>query len=46
MRGLGAHLNCEVISIPDAGHDPWLEAPDEFVAMLRGGVETQTQPDS
>jgi pimeloyl-ACP methyl ester carboxylesterase len=28
LRRLGTRLKCEVIIIPGAGHDPWLEAPD------------------
>jgi pimeloyl-ACP methyl ester carboxylesterase len=43
LRRLGASLNCEVVIIPDAGHDPWLEAPDRFGAVLRASVERQTQ---
>ena len=43
LRRLGARLSCEVIIIPDAGHDPWLEAPDQFGAALRAAVERQTQ---
>jgi pimeloyl-ACP methyl ester carboxylesterase len=43
LRRLGAHLNCEVIIIPNAGHDPWLEAPDQFTAALRAAVKRQTQ---
>ncbi len=43
LRRLGARLNCEVIIIPDAGHDPWLEAPDHFGAALRTAVEQHTQ---
>jgi pimeloyl-ACP methyl ester carboxylesterase len=42
LRRLGTSLNCEVIIIPDAGHDPWLEAPDQFSAALRMAVERQT----
>ncbi|MGW0537604.1 alpha/beta fold hydrolase [Streptomyces sp. NPDC003032] len=38
---LGAQLNCEVIIIPDAGHDPWLEAPELFGATLRAAVKRQ-----
>jgi proline iminopeptidase len=42
LRHLGARLNCEVIIIPDAGHEPWLEAPDQFGAVLRAAVRRQT----
>jgi pimeloyl-ACP methyl ester carboxylesterase len=41
LRRLGTQLDCEVVVIPDAGHDPWLEAPAEFAAALRAGVEKQ-----
>lgn len=43
LRRLGARLNREVVIIPGAGHDPWLEAPDQFGAVLRAAVERQTQ---
>ncbi|MFI6816138.1 alpha/beta fold hydrolase [Nonomuraea sp. NPDC050328] len=43
LRRLGTRLNCEVIIIPNAGHHPWLEAPDQFGAALRAAVEAQTQ---
>lgn len=43
LRRLGARLNCEVIIIPNAGHNPWLEAPDQFGAALRAAVERQPQ---
>ena len=43
LRRLGACLNCEVIIIPNAGHDPWLEAPDQFGAALRAAAKRQTQ---
>ncbi len=38
LRRLGARLDCEVVIIPDAGHDPWLEAPDQFSAAPRTAV--------
>jgi pimeloyl-ACP methyl ester carboxylesterase len=41
LRRLGARLNCEVIIIPGAGHDPWLEAPGRFGAVLRAVVNRQ-----
>ncbi len=44
LRRLGARLNCEVIIVPDAGHEPWLEAPGHFAAVLRAAVQRQTQP--
>ncbi|MGH7121075.1 MAG: alpha/beta fold hydrolase [Acetobacteraceae bacterium] len=43
LRRIGAHLNCGVVIIPGAGHDPWMEAPDQFGAVLRAAVERQTQ---
>jgi pimeloyl-ACP methyl ester carboxylesterase len=43
LRRLGARLNCEVIIIPDAGHNPWLDAPGEFAAALRAAVKSQTR---
>ncbi|HEY1641428.1 MAG TPA: alpha/beta hydrolase [Streptosporangiaceae bacterium] len=43
LRRLGARLNCEVVIVPDAGHDPWLEAPGHFGAALCAAVERQTQ---
>lgn len=43
LRRLGAGLHCEVIIIPDAGHEPWLEAPDQFTAALRAKAERQTR---
>jgi proline iminopeptidase len=43
LRRLGARLNCEVIIIPDSGHEPWLEAPDLFAAALRAAANRQTQ---
>jgi len=41
LRRLAARLNREAILIPDAGYDPWLEAPDQFGAALRTAVERQ-----
>lgn len=43
LRRLGTQLGCEVIIIPGAGHDPWLEAPDQFGAALRAAVQRQTK---
>jgi len=42
LRRLGADLNCEVIIIPDAGHDPWLETPGQFAAALRAAAKRQS----
>jgi pimeloyl-ACP methyl ester carboxylesterase len=43
LRRLGARLNCEVIIIPGAGHNPWLDAPGKFTAALRAAVRRQTR---
>jgi proline iminopeptidase len=43
LRDLGTRLDCEVVMIDGAGHQPWLEAPEEFAATLRGCVERQTR---
>ncbi|MDI6105120.1 alpha/beta hydrolase [Actinoplanes sp. NEAU-A12] len=43
LRRLGARLDCEVVIIPNAGHFPWLEAPDLFTAALRAAVKRQTR---
>jgi pimeloyl-ACP methyl ester carboxylesterase len=43
LRRLGAGLSCEVIIIPDAGHEPWLEAPGQFAAALRAAANRQTR---
>jgi proline iminopeptidase len=43
LRRLRARLNCEVIIIPNAGHEPWLEAPGQFTAALRAAVKRQTR---
>lgn len=42
LQRLGERINCQVVIIPDAGHDPWLEAPDQFGAALRAAVTRQT----
>lgn len=42
LRRLGKRLDREVVIVPDAGHNPWLEAPDRFGAALRMAVDTQT----
>ncbi|TYB62303.1 alpha/beta hydrolase [Nonomuraea sp. PA05] len=39
LRRLGARLGCQVAIIPDAGHHPWLEAPDRFRELFRAAVE-------
>lgn len=39
LRRHGREVNCEVVIIPNAGHDPWLEAPDLFAAALRSAVQ-------
>jgi len=38
LRRLGGRLGCEVVLISNAGHQPWLEAPDQFAAVLRTAV--------
>lgn len=43
LRRLGARLDREVVIIPDAGHNPWLEAPDQFGTAVRAAVERQTR---
>jgi proline iminopeptidase len=43
LRDLGTRLGCEVVMIDGAGHQPWLEAPEEFAAALRGCVQQQTR---
>jgi proline iminopeptidase len=44
LRRLGIRLDCDVTIIPDAGHLPWLEAPDQFGAALRAAVERAAAP--
>jgi proline iminopeptidase len=41
LRRLGTRLNCEVVIVPNAGHYPWLEAPDLFTAAFRAAVKRQ-----
>ncbi|MEU8319679.1 alpha/beta hydrolase [Nonomuraea sp. NPDC048881] len=43
LRRLGTRLSCETIIIPNAGHHPWLDAPDQFGVALRAAVARQTQ---
>lgn len=43
LRRLGAQLRCEVVIIPNAGHHPWLEAPERFGAALRAAVARQSR---
>ncbi|MFI6392818.1 alpha/beta fold hydrolase [Nonomuraea sp. NPDC050540] len=45
LRRLGTRLSCEVVIIPNAGHHPWLEAPDRFGAAFRAAAERQTRRD-
>ena len=45
LRRLGARLNCEVTIIPNAGHEPWLEAPGRFARALRAAVQRQARTD-
>jgi pimeloyl-ACP methyl ester carboxylesterase len=46
LRRLATRIDCEAIIIPEAGHLPWLEAPEQFGAALRASVERQTRPTS
>lgn len=39
LRRLAHQLDCAVTLIPDAGHSPWLEAPDLFRSALRAAVD-------
>ncbi|MFV2114611.1 alpha/beta fold hydrolase [Micromonospora sp. LOL_025] len=41
LRRLGTRLDCEVVIVPNAGHYPWLEAPDLFTAAFRAAVKRQ-----
>jgi len=43
LRRAGLRLGCEVVIIPDAGHHPWLEAPDRFAAAFRAAVSRAIQ---
>jgi pimeloyl-ACP methyl ester carboxylesterase len=43
LRRLGARLDCEVVIIPNAGHDLWREAPVQFASELRAAAKRQTQ---
>lgn len=43
LRRLGTRLGCEVVIVPNAGHFPWLEAPDQFSLALRAAVLRQTR---
>lgn len=42
LRRLGARLDCEVAIISEAGHSPWLEAPEQFRVAVRAAVGRQT----
>jgi pimeloyl-ACP methyl ester carboxylesterase len=42
LRRFGALVDREVIIIPDAGHEPWREAPERFARAFRAAVEQQT----
>ncbi|MEV4636217.1 alpha/beta hydrolase [Actinoplanes sp. NPDC049548] len=44
LRRLGASLDCEVVIIPNAGHFPWREAPDQFRTSFRAAVKRQIGP--
>lgn len=43
LQRLGTRLDCETIIIPNAGHYPWLDAPDQFCVAFRAAVERQAQ---
>ncbi|HEX3778699.1 MAG TPA: alpha/beta hydrolase [Pseudonocardiaceae bacterium] len=43
LRRLGTRLGCEVVIVPNAGHHPWLETPDQFAAAIRAALRRQTQ---
>ncbi|WP_250006671.1 alpha/beta fold hydrolase [Actinoplanes sp. M2I2] len=43
LKQLAARLKCKVVLIPDAGHHPWLEAPDQFATTFRAAVANQTR---
>lgn len=44
LHTLADRLDCGVITILDAGHEPWLEKPDEFQAALRSAVKATQIP--
>lgn len=41
LRQLAAQLNCEATIIPAAGHQPWLEKPEQFRTALRRVLQRQ-----
>ncbi|GAA3236720.1 pyrimidine utilization protein D [Nonomuraea helvata] len=41
LRRLATRLGCEAVIVPNAGHHPWLDAPDRFGAALRAAVVRQ-----
>jgi len=43
LQRLGLRLDCEVVIVPDAGHFPWLEAPEQFSAVFRNALERPAQ---
>ncbi|WP_433222491.1 alpha/beta fold hydrolase [Dactylosporangium sp. CS-047395] len=40
---LGRQLACATVIIPDAGHHPWLEAPEQFRSALRTAVASSAE---
>ncbi|UWP86451.1 alpha/beta fold hydrolase [Dactylosporangium fulvum] len=43
LRRLGKSLDCEVVIIANAGHWPWLEAPEQFGVSFGAAVDRQTR---
>lgn len=41
LRQLASRVDCDVTIIHGAGHDPWLEKPDQFRSAFRDAVERQ-----
>ncbi|MFW6599105.1 alpha/beta fold hydrolase [Propionibacteriaceae bacterium Y2011] len=41
LHVVAEQLGVELVVIPDAGHDPWLEQPTEFRDLLRSAVAKQ-----
>lgn len=43
LRQLAEQLNCEINIIPNAGHQPWLEEPEQFRTALRRAVSRKRE---
>lgn len=41
LRSLAERLNVDLIMIPEAGHEPWLDQPEQFHHALRAAVAQQ-----